>query len=191
MVRIHKATALFAVFLLLCVLVEELWHFHQYGHFAPFGLHADVAVAESTNILGVDSTAKIYRARLTNFSIFPATVLVCYERVAGAPEIVVNHDVERWDRSLGDWRAIPEWDFVGYRLFCRPVFETTDQRIGVLRLWPGQSVRVGEGIPAQLGGFHAGDDGRFTIFLNADGDRNHSISTWPFRVDEEAMKENR
>jgi hypothetical protein len=50
MVRIHKATALFAVFLLLCVLVEELWHFHQYGHFAPFGLHADVVVAARKNI---------------------------------------------------------------------------------------------------------------------------------------------
>jgi hypothetical protein len=185
MSRIQKAAVAFVVLLFLVFFLHELRHFYRYGHFAPLGLHADVMVATSNDVLGVEGTAKIYRAQLTNYGLFPANVLVCSERVAGAPTIEVNYVVERRDRQSGDWRAVPEWDFVGYRLFCGPVFEVTDQHVVPLRLWPGQSIRVGEGIPAQLGGFHVGDDGRFTIFLDADRNKNRAISTTVFRVDQE------
>ena len=184
MSQIQKTGVVFAALVFLGVLLHELRHFHRYGHLAPLGLHADVRVATSNDVLGVEGTAKIYEARLTNFGLVPATVLVCRERVAGAPTTNVNYIVERWDHQLGDWTAVPEWDFGGYRLFCRPVFEVTEQHVAPLRLWPGQSVRVGEGIPAQLGGFHVGDDGRFTVFVNADGNKNSAISTRPFRVDQ-------
>ena len=80
----------------------------------------------------------------------------------GAPTTEVNYLIERSDHQLGDWKTVPEWDFVGYRLFCRPVFEGAEQHVAHLRLWPGQSISVGEGIPAQLGGLRVGDDGRFT-----------------------------
>jgi hypothetical protein len=183
MKRIQRASILFAVLLLLGLFLEKLWHFHRYGHFAPFGLHADVTVVVSNDVLGVNGTAKIYKARLTNFGFLPVTFRVCSERVASTPTIEVNYVVERWDRRLGDWTAVPEWDFGGYRLFCRPVFESTDEHVVPMRLWPGQSVRVGECIPAELGGgFHPGDDGRFTIFLNADGNKKSSISTRVFRL---------
>ena len=139
-------------------------------------------------MLGVEGTAKIYRARLINYGVFPSTVVVCAERVAGAPETEVNYIVERRDRQSGNWRAVPEWDFGGDRLFCAPVFEVTEQHLVRRRLWPGQSIQVGEGIPAQLGGFNVGDDGRFTIFLNADGDRSNAISTEIFRVDQQVRE---
>jgi hypothetical protein len=188
MSRIQNTVIAFVALFLLALLLLELRHFHQYGHFAPLGLHADVTVTTSNDVIGVDGTAKIYQAQLTNFGLLPVTVLICRERVAGAPTTEVNYIVERWDHQAGDWRAVPEWDFGGYRLFCCPVFEVTEQHVAPLRLWPGQTVRVGEGIPGQLGGFRVGDNGRFTIFLNADGNKNTAISTRAFRVDQEMSK---
>jgi hypothetical protein len=185
MSRIRKAAIVFGVLLFLGLFLHELRHFYRYGHFAPLGLHADVTVATSNDVTGVEGTAKIYRAQLTNYGLFPTDLLVCSERVAGAAMTEVNYIVERRDHQSGDWRIVPEWDFSGYRLLCRPVFEVTDQYVVPLRLWPGQSIRVGEGIPAQLGGFHVGDDGRFTIFLNADGNKTSAVSTPAFRVDQE------
>gem|GEM_PF-4755484 len=168
--------------------LHELSHFYCYGHFSPFRLHADVSMATSNDVLGVEGVAKIYHARLTNYGVFPSTVVVCAERVASAPEIDVNYIVERWDSQSRDWKGVPEWGFGGYRLFCRPVFEVTEEHRVRRRLWPGQSVQVGEGIPAQLGGFHVGDDGRFTIFLNEDGDKANVISTAIFHVDQQVKK---
>jgi hypothetical protein len=74
----------------------------------------------SNDVLGVEGATKIYHARLTNYGIFPSSVIVCAERVAGAPEIEVNYLVERWASESKGWRAVPEWDFSGYRLFCAP-----------------------------------------------------------------------
>jgi hypothetical protein len=188
MSRIQKLGVIFLGLTVLGLFLHELRHFHRYGHFVPFGLHADVSVATSDDVLGVEGIAKIYRARLTNYGIFPSTVVVCAERVANAPVTEVNYIVERWDRQSRNWTAVPEWDFGGYRLFCGPVFEVTEQHLVRQRLWPGQSIQVGEGIPAQLGGFDVGDDGRFTIFLIADGDRANAISTAIFRVDQQVKK---
>lgn len=188
MSRIQKAGVLFVAFLCAGLFIHEWRYFHRYGHFAPFGLHADVSIAVSDDVLGVEGIAKIYRARLTNYGVFPSTVVVCAERVAGAPEIGINYIVERWDRQSGDWRGVPEWDFGGYRLFCGPVFEVTGEHLVQRRLWPSQGIQVGEGVPAQLGGFHVGDDGRFTIFLNADGDKTKAISTAAFRVDQQVER---
>jgi hypothetical protein len=183
--RLQKAGVVFVAVLCAGLFLHELSHFWRYGHFAPFGLHADVLITSSSEVLGVEGVAKIYHARLTNYGIFSSSVVVCAERVAGAPEIGVNYIVERWDSRSGNWRGVPEWDFGGYHLFCRPVFEVTEEHRVRRRLWPGQSVLVGEGIPAQLGGFHVGDDGRFTIFPNADGDKANIISTAIFHVDQQ------
>ena len=186
--RIQKLGVGFVALILVGLFLLELRHFYRYGHFVGCGLHADVSVTTSDDVLGVEGVAKIYSARLTNYGVFPTTVVVCAERVAGAPETEANYIVERWDRKSGSWRAVPEWDFGGYRLFCGPVFEVTEEHLVRRRLWPGQSLRVGEGIPAQLGGFKLGDDGRFIIFLNADGDPRNAISTAIFRVDQQVKK---
>jgi hypothetical protein len=52
-------------------------------------------------------------------------------------------------------------------------------------MWPGQTYRLDEVVPAQFGGFHVGDEGRFTVFLNADNDKNRAISSEIFRVEQE------
>jgi hypothetical protein len=186
MSRIQKAGLTLVALFLGGLFLHELWHFYRYGHLAPFRLHADVSVTTSDDVLGVEGIAKVYDARLTNYGIFSSTIVVCDYRVAGAPATDVNYVVERWDRQSAEWRLVPEWDFYGYRLFCRPVFEVSEEHLARRRLWPGQSIRVGGGIPAQMGGFHLGDDGRFTIFLDADGNRTNAISTAIFRVDQQA-----
>lgn len=168
--------------------LHEFSHFHRYGHFVPLGLHADVSITTSNEVLGVEGTAKIYRAQVTNYGVFPSSFLVCSERVAGALTTEVNYIVERWDRQSGEWKAVPEWDFGGYRLFWRPVFEVTEEHVVRRWLWPGRNLDVGQGIPGQLGGFHVGDDGRFTIFLRADGNKANAISTLGFRVDQEPKR---
>lgn len=188
MSRIQKVGAMFVALILVGLFLHELRHFRRYGHFVPFGLHADVSVSTSNDVLGVDGIAKIYSAQLTNYGVFPSSIVVCAERVAGAPENEINYIVERWDRQSRNWRAVPEWDFGGYRLFCAPAFEVTDEHLVRRQLWPGQSIQVGEGIPAQLGGFDVGDEGRFTIFIDADRDQRNAISTEIFRVDQQAKK---
>jgi hypothetical protein len=186
MSRIQNTGLTLVALFLVGLFVHELRHFCHYGHLVPLGLHADVSIILSDEVLGVDGIAKIYDARLTNYGIFPNTIVVCDSRVAGAPATDVNYVVERWDRQSREWRLVPEWDFYGYRLFCRPAFEVSEEHLARHRLWPGQSIWVGGGIPAQVGGFHVGDDGRFTILLNADGDKANTISTSIFRVDQQA-----
>jgi len=165
--------------------MHELRHLHRYGHLAPLGMHVDVSVTTSDNVLGVEGIAKIYEAKLTNYGILPSSITVCDYRLNGMPGIDVNYIVERWDRQSRKWAFVPEWDFYGYRLFCRPIFEVTDQHLVRRRLWPGQSIEVGQGIPGQLGGFQIGDAGRFTVFLGADSKRDEALSTVTFRVDQE------
>ena len=185
MSRIQKAGLTLVALFFLGLFLQELRHFYQYGHLVPLGLHPDVSTTTSDEVLGVEGTAKIYRAKLTNYGILPSTIAVCDYRVAGAPDTEVNYAVERWDRQSREWRLVPEWDFYGYRLFCRPAFEVEEEHLARRRLWPGQSIRVGEGIPAQMGGFQVGDDGRFTIFLDADSNKANAISTTIFRVDQQ------
>jgi hypothetical protein len=185
MSRIQKAGLTLVALFLVGLVLHQLKHFYRYGHLVPFGLHADVSITTSDDVLGVQGIAKIYDARLTNYGILPNTIVVCDCRVAGAPDTEVNYVVERWDRQSKEWRLVPEWDFYGYRLFCRPVFEVSEEHLVRRRLWPGQSIRVGGGIPAQMGGFHVGDDGRFTIFLDADGNKTNAISTAIFSVDQQ------
>ena len=82
-------------------------------------LHADVFIVTSDDVLGVEGIAKIYRARLTNYGILPATIVVCDYLVSSAPDTDLNYVVERWNQQPVKWILVPEWDFYGCRLFCR------------------------------------------------------------------------
>jgi len=183
--RIPKAAGIVVAVSLLGFLLHESIHVDVYGHLAPLGLHADVFTTTSDDILGVDGIAKIYNARVTNYGILPVTIVVCEYQVSGVPLTTINYVVERWDRQSRGWVLVPEWDLYGGRWFCRPAFEVTGEHLAQRRLWPGQSMRIGEGIPGQMGGFRIGDTGRFTVFLRANGDRNKSLSTHPFRLDQQ------
>ncbi len=167
----------------------ESIHFYRYGHFAPLGLHADVVVTTSNELLGVDGAGKIYEASLTNYGVFPTTIVVCdYLNNVSRHGSMLNYIVESREPQSNRWRYVPEWDDYGSRLFCRPSFEVTATHLVRRRLWPGQKIKVGGGVPAQLGGFRIGDDGRFTIFLEADGNGLKTLSTIAFCVDQELNK---
>jgi len=99
---------------------------------------------------------------------------------------MVAYAVERWDPQLNIWKVVPEWD--DSRLFCRPAFEVVETHVIRRRLWPGQSLRIGWVMPAERGGFHQGDSGRFTIFLEAVRNSNSALSTAAFRIDRSEEK---
>ena len=126
MSRVQKGGLILVALVLVGLSLHELRHLRQYGHFAPFGLHADVFITISDDVLGVEGIAKIYHAKVTNYGLFPSTISVCELRVSGAPAVQVNYAVERWDSRSKEWMLVPEWDFDGYRLFCRPEFEVTE-----------------------------------------------------------------
>jgi hypothetical protein len=45
---------------------HELIHLCRFGHFVPLGLHVEVVVTTSNDLLGVEGTGKIYNASLTD-----------------------------------------------------------------------------------------------------------------------------
>ena len=166
--------------------LHELVHLFRFGHFVPLGMHVEVVVTTSNDLLGVEGTGKIYNASLSNYGILPAAVTVCdYLDWTSRHQTMVNYIVERRTPQIGSWQYVREWDGYGSRLFCRPSFEITETHRVRRRLWPGQTYRLGEGVPAQWGGFHVGDEGRFTVFLDADNDKKRTISSAIFRVDQE------
>jgi len=189
--RIRRAAfALFALIALGLASHDEFNHFYRYGHFAPLSLHVDVVVTTSNELLGVDGAGKIYEATLTNYGVRPTTIVVCdYLNYASMHAIMLNYVVERGEPSSNRWVYVPEWDEFGSRLFCRPSFEVTATHRVRRRLWPGQKIEVGGGIPAQMGGFRVGDDGRFTVFLQADGNGLDAVSSAAFHVDQEPKKQ--
>jgi hypothetical protein len=166
------------------VVIHEVLHFRRYGHLAPFGLHADFSATTSHDILAVGGTATIYQARLTNYGAFPATIVVCdYLDYASMHQTMVNYVVQRQRSSSDAWEAVPEWSEYGSRLFCRPSFEVRQTHLVRRRLWTGRSVELGWAVPAQSG-FRVGDNGRFTVFPQADGNFSDSLSTVTFYVSE-------
>jgi hypothetical protein len=180
---ILKAGVAVAGTLVTVAVIHEMRHFRRYGHFGPLGLHADFTVTTSRDILGVRGTATIYQARLTNYGTFPAAIVVCdYLDYASMHQTMVNYVVER-RRSFDAWEAVPEWSEFGTRLFCRPSFEVTETHLVRRRLWPGRSVELGWAVPSQSG-FRVGDNGRFTVFPQADGNFRDSLSTVSFYVGE-------
>lgn len=166
--------------------LHEIVHVLRFGHLVPLGLHVEVAVTSRNDLLGVEGAGKIYKSSLTNYGILPAAVTVCdYIDDVGKHQTMVNYIVERRTPQNAAWQYVREWDDYGSRLFCRPSFEITDTHRVRRTVWPGQTYRLGEGVPAQWGGFHIGDEGRFTVFLNADPTRHRSISSTIFRIDQE------
>ena len=175
----------FAFLLLIAFTTHQLSHIYYYGHLAPLGLHADTIVINRSDLIGIEGIATVYHAKLTNYGISPTMMTVCDYMGAGMHETMINYIVERREPQSDRWRLVPEWDGYGSRLFCRPSFEVAETHLVRRRLWPGQSIRMGEVIPAERPGFHVGDDGRFTIFLGADGNWKVALSTAPFRVEQQ------
>src|SRR5689334_15615376 len=97
---------------------HELIHLFRFGHFVPLGLHVEVVVTTSNDLLGVDGTGKIYNASLTNYGILPAAVTVCdYLDWASRQQTMVNYIVERRTPQIDSWQYVREWDGYGSRFF--------------------------------------------------------------------------
>jgi hypothetical protein len=179
----------FFVFLIaVAFTIHELNHFYRYGHLVPLRLHADVEITRESDLLGIPGVANGYHARLTNYSVLPIMMTVCDYWNSGARATMIAYIVERWDPQLRIWEFVPEWDGYGSRLFCRPSFEMSEEHLVRRQFWPGQSIPVGWVLPAERAGFHPGDGGRFTIFLDATRNTNRVISTAAFRIDRSAGK---
>jgi hypothetical protein len=91
MSRVQKAGLTLVALLFIGLFLHELRHFYRYDHFVPFGLHADVSITTSDDVIGVEGIAKIYDARLTNYGVVPNRIVVCDYRIAGAHTTAVNY----------------------------------------------------------------------------------------------------
>jgi hypothetical protein len=137
--RIRKSGFVLPALFFLGLASHESKHFYSYGHFAPLGLHADVVVTTSNELLGVEGAGKIYEASLTNYGVFPTRIVVCdYLDSASMHSVMLNHIVERREPQSNRWKYVPEWDEYGSRLFCRPLFEVNATHRVRRRFWPGQ-----------------------------------------------------
>jgi hypothetical protein len=141
--------ALFAALsvLVLAIAALQIYHHSQYGHYVPFGLHADVTASDGT---------ELFDAHLSNFGLLPEKVERCeFTSDAGAHEANVGYRLERLDTGTDTWETI----FSTEQNFCRP------HLIVSRTLWPGQTLSIGSEFIAARGDV-TGKTMRFVIEAN-------------------------
>lgn len=166
--------------------IQESVHLHRYGHLVPPALHADFLVQRGD--IGIEGISKLYEAKLTNYAPFPVKVVACdFISDASARGLMVAYAVERWNRQMGKWERVVEWDESS---FCRPYpLGIAQAQLVSKRLWPGQSISTGEEATAARGGFELGDQARFSVFYGTAGDWKRAQSTAVFRIDEPKIED--
>jgi hypothetical protein len=133
--------------LLLAIATLQIYHHSQYGHYVPFGLHADVTASDR---------AKLFDAHLTNFGLVPKKVERCeFVSAAGAPEADVAYRLERLDTGTNTWETILDTE----KNFCRPHLVVNRA------LWPGQTLSIGTEFMAARGDV-TGKTMRFVLQAN-------------------------
>jgi len=151
---------LFAAFVVLILAVASLqiYHHAQYGHYVPFGLHADVTAPGGT---------QLFDAHLTNFGILPEKVERCeFVSDAGSHEKNVAYRLERLNRETNTWETL----FDTERNYCRP------HPMVSRTLWPGQTLSIGPEATGARGDV-TGKTMRFVIEANG-----RQFPTDPFQV---------
>lgn len=163
--------------LILVVSFLELGHLIRFGHFPPFGLHADVMVRKAD--YGIAGITKAYEAKLTNYGIMPARVEVCdFIDDAMSHGTQVGYSIEKWDVSARKWESMIESD---KSAFCRPYpLGMIETHVIIKRLWPGQSISTGEEATAAREVFAIGDKARFVVFAGEES----AFPTAVFSIDE-------
>jgi hypothetical protein len=155
--------SLIAVFsiLVLALGVLEIRHHSQYGHFVPYGLHADVTVSEGET--GMPGITRMFDAHLTSFSVFPETIERCeFVSDAGAHGASVAYRLEQLDTGAHRWKTL--FDTAGS--YCRPYpLGSAQSKLVDKRLWPGQTLSIGSEAPAARGKLK-GKTMRFVIEAN-------------------------
>jgi hypothetical protein len=154
--------------LILGISVVELAHRIHFGHFIPFGLHADIVIRKED--LGIPGITKTYEAKLTNFGFTPARVTAC-EFISDTLSHVTQafYTTEKWDASRGTWQNTFKSDEL-----------PTCPHVITKRLWLGQSISSGEGAIAARDIFTIGDRARFIVFP----EKGVAFPTAPFSINE-------
>ena len=133
--------------IVLAIAALQIYHHSQYGHYVPFGLHADVAASDG---------AKLFDAHLTNFGMLPKKVERCeFVSDTGVHEATVAYRLERLDTRTNVWETI----FDAEPNFCRP--HVVVNKV----LWPGQTLSIGPEFMAARGDV-TGKTMRFVIQAN-------------------------
>jgi hypothetical protein len=163
-----KIAVFAASLLVLGATLLELVHLVHFGHFIPFGLHADVVIRKED--YGIPGITKVYEAKLTNFGFTPARITAC-EFISDTLSLVtqVGYTVEKWDTSTSKWENIFKSDEL-----------STCPRVIAKRLWLGQSISGGEGAIAAKDVFAIGDRARFVVFA----EKGVAFPTGSFSIDE-------
>jgi hypothetical protein len=157
-----------ASLLILAVSVVEVAHLVHFGHFFPFGLHADVVIRKAD--FGIQGITKTYEAKLTNFGIMPARVTACtFISDTLSPVTQSFYTAEKWNASTSNWENI----FQSVKLPTCP-------HVIAKRLWLGQSISSGEEAIAARGIFAIGDRARFVVFA----EKGVVVPTAAFPIDE-------
>jgi hypothetical protein len=170
-----------ATLLVLPISLLELGHLIRFGHFLPFGLHADVVVSKAD--YGIDGITKAYEAKLTNYGILPARITACdFIDDAMSHGTLVGSTVEKWDPSARKWESIFKRD---KSAFCQPYpLGMIETHVITKRLWLGQSISTGEEATAARDIFSIGDKARFVVFAR-DG---LAFPTAAFSIDEHPIR---
>jgi hypothetical protein len=155
----------------------ELDHLVRFGHFSPFGLHADVVMRRRD--YGIDGITKTYEAKLTNYGFTPRTITACDfidDTLSHGTE--VGYTVEKWNASTSKWENIFK---IETSAFCVPYpLGIVKGHVVTKRLWPGQSISAGEEATAARDIFAIGDRARFVVLA----DKGFAIPTAEFAIDE-------
>ena len=166
-----------AALLVLPLSLLELGHLVRFGHFFPFGLHADLVVRKAD--YGIDGITKAYEAKLTNYGPTPVSVTVCdFIDDAMSHGALVGSTVEKWDPSSRRWGSIFKSE---KSAFCHPYpLGMVETHVVTKHLWPGQSISTGEEATAARDVFAIGDRARFVVFAR----EGLAIPTTAFSIDE-------
>jgi hypothetical protein len=168
----------------------EFGHRYNFGHFVPYGLHVDVLSEEVS--IGIPGQKKMYKAELSNFSFWPASLAACdYVTDAFGHGTEYPYAVQRWDNAAGSWQTIVEVNGEG---FCQPMpLSTIETNLKSRLLWPGMYVEVMEGeATGAREPFQKGDEARFVVFrtVGKNADWQNAIASKSFVIEDDVIRGN-
>jgi hypothetical protein len=168
----------------------EYIHYHDYGHFVSYGLHADALNRDAD--IGIPGQTKMYWPRLSNYTLWPVKLAACdYITDAIEPGTEYPYAVQRWNTSSNAWETIAEVNGDGY---CHPYpLGMIETNLVYKRLWPGVSVDVMEGeATGAREPFQKGDRARFIVFTTANKNDawKTAIPSAPFVIQDQVIHGN-
>lgn len=163
----------------------ELKHRYNFGHFVPYGLHVDVFSED--RYIGISGQTKMYRAELSNFTLWPVKLDACdYITDDFGHGTKYPYAVQHWNSNSGSWQTVSE---PNREDFCRPApLSTIEAHPIPRRLWPGMSVEVMDWeATGARDAFRKGDRARFVVFKKL-GDWRNAVASEAFIIEDDVRK---